>query len=278
MYEGVYSYHLALGADQVGTIKTVADNTGDLIKELQYDSFGNLLEDSNPRFYLPLGFAGGILDRHTGFVRFGWRYYMPEAGRFTAPDPARWAGGDPDLYDYCVDDPIGKIDPQGLEPGGAGGIWDSITSPFSPGEAQAAELVTDMDAGTTTFDPRPEDPDGKPLTIPTRNVVTRNSDPGANDPFATDDVRVIQTMPGKKQIPFGPNGAYIDTYDPRGRDIHGGGSCNKTLEEATKPRQQWCPTQGCTRGKNEDVINMGKAILEWQKRHPNKKIPYERKN
>lgn len=118
VYEGGYSYRLALGADQVGTIKTVADDTGYLIKELQYDSFGNQLEDSNPGFYLPLGFAGGIRDRHTGLVRFGWRYYMPEAGRFTAPDPARWTGGDPDLYDYCVDDPIGKVDPQGLEPGG----------------------------------------------------------------------------------------------------------------------------------------------------------------
>lgn len=265
VHDGCYSYDLALGADQVGTIKTVADDTGYLIKELRYDSFGNQLDDSNPGFHLPLGFAGGIRDRHTGLVRFGWRYYMPEAGRFTAPDPARWTGGDPDLYDYCVDDPIGKVDPQGLEPGWMGGLWDSFTSLFSPGEAQAAELVTDMGAGTTTFDPRPEDPDGKPLTIPTRNVVTRNSDPGANDPFTTDDVRVIQKMPGDKQISFGPNGAYIDTYDHRGRDIHGGGSCNKTLEEATKPRQQWCPTQGCTRGQNEDVINMGKAILEWQK-------------
>ena len=116
VYEGGYSYHLPLGADQVGTIKTVADDTGYLIKELQYDSFGNLLEDSNPRFHLPLGFAGGTLERHTGFVRFGWRYYMPEAGRFTAPDPARWGGGDPDLYDYCVDDPIGKVAPLGLRP------------------------------------------------------------------------------------------------------------------------------------------------------------------
>lgn len=114
VHEGGYSYTCALGADQVGTIKTVVDSTGYLIQERQYDSFGNLLRDTNPSFFLPQGFAGGILDRRTGLVRFGRRDYMPEIGRFTAPDPARWTGGDPDLYDYCVDDPIHLIDPLGL--------------------------------------------------------------------------------------------------------------------------------------------------------------------
>ena len=148
VYEGGYSYRLALGADNVGTIKTVADDTGYLIKELQYDSFGNQLEDSKPGFYLPLGFAGGIRDRHTGLVRFGWRYYMPEAGRFTAPDPARWAGGDPDLYDYCVDDPIGKIDPQGLEPEGAEESSNQVA-------ADQVKLIP-HDKLYWTFKPKPE--------------------------------------------------------------------------------------------------------------------------
>ncbi|GAB6178140.1 hypothetical protein JCM16814_30310 [Desulfobaculum senezii] len=114
--EGGYTYDCALGVDQVGTIKTVADSTGDLIRQIQYDSFGNVLSDSNPQFFLPIGFAGGVHDRHVGLIRFGWRYYMPEAGRFTAPDPARWCGGDPDLCDYCVDNPITQIDPLGLKP------------------------------------------------------------------------------------------------------------------------------------------------------------------
>jgi len=148
VHEGGYSYCLALGADQVGTVKTVADDTGYLIKELQYDSFGNLLDDSNPRFYLPLGFAGGIRDRHTGLVRFGWRYYMPEAGRFTAPDPARWAGGDPDLYDYCVDDPIGKVDPLGLEPESA----DENSNQVADGQVK----LIPHDKLYWTFKPRPE--------------------------------------------------------------------------------------------------------------------------
>ena len=56
------------------------------------------------------------MDRDTGLVRFGWRYYLPEVGRFIAPDPARWRGGDPDMYDYCIDNPVSKVDPLGLAP------------------------------------------------------------------------------------------------------------------------------------------------------------------
>ena len=51
----------------------------------------------------------------TGFVRFGYRDYDPAVGRFTAKDPARDLRGDGDLWDYCVDDPVSCIDPEGLK-------------------------------------------------------------------------------------------------------------------------------------------------------------------
>lgn len=54
------------------------------------------------------------MDEHTGFVRFGYRDYDPQTGRFTAQDPARDLRGDADLYNYCVDDPVSCNDPQGL--------------------------------------------------------------------------------------------------------------------------------------------------------------------
>ena len=76
--------------------------------------FGNKLSDSFPELSFPLGFAGGLVDECTGFIRFGYRDYDPQTGRFTAQDPARDLRGDADLYDYCVDDPVSCIDPQGL--------------------------------------------------------------------------------------------------------------------------------------------------------------------
>ncbi|UZP66864.1 RHS repeat-associated core domain-containing protein [Desulfovibrio mangrovi] len=79
-----------------------------------YDSFGNVLSDSNEWLYMPIGFAGGLPDRYTGFVRFGYRDYDPFVGRFTARDPLGDTGGDHDLWDYCVDDPVNANDPLGL--------------------------------------------------------------------------------------------------------------------------------------------------------------------
>ncbi|HEU6437975.1 MAG TPA: RHS repeat-associated core domain-containing protein [Nitratidesulfovibrio sp.] len=104
-----------IGCDQVGTPKVLLDPDGRVVKRMEYDSFGNPLLDTCPYFFLPLGFAGGLADRHTGLVRFGFRDYDPRTGRFTAPDPLGDTGGDHDPYDYCVDDPVSAFDPLGLE-------------------------------------------------------------------------------------------------------------------------------------------------------------------
>jgi uncharacterized protein RhaS with RHS repeats len=47
-------------------------------------------------------------------VRFGFRDYDPDVGRWTAKDPIFFAGGSADLYGYCLNDPINIIDPNGL--------------------------------------------------------------------------------------------------------------------------------------------------------------------
>jgi RHS repeat-associated protein len=85
-----------------------------VVKRITYDSFGNILEDTNASFTIPFGFAGGLQDRDTGLVRFGYRDYDPEVGRWTAKDPIGFNGGDTDLYGYVVNNPVGVVDPEGL--------------------------------------------------------------------------------------------------------------------------------------------------------------------
>ena len=99
--------------DQVGSLRVLADAAGNIVKRIDYDSFGNVLYDSNAGFAVPLGFAGGLQDRDTGLVRFGFRDYDPDIGRWTSKDPIFFAGGDSDLYGYCLSDPIGLADPEG---------------------------------------------------------------------------------------------------------------------------------------------------------------------
>ena len=72
-------------------------------------------------------------DRDTGLVRFGYRDYDPETGRWTAKDPIGFAGGDTDLYGYCLNDPVNLIDPYGL--------IDSVTVNFY--KAIAAEKLAE---------------------------------------------------------------------------------------------------------------------------------------
>ena len=107
---------LLCGCDQVGTPKLFTQYNGKLVKKIRFDSFGNILHDSMPQLPVPVGFAGGLYDPDTGLVRFGYRDYDTGTGRFTCPDPLGDTGGDHDLYEYCVDDPVTMNDPAGLFP------------------------------------------------------------------------------------------------------------------------------------------------------------------
>jgi len=112
MTRGGATYYLTY--DQVGSLRVVADSAGNVVKRIDYDSFGNIVADTNPSFDMPFGFAGGLHDRDTGLIRFGFRDYDPDIGRWTAKDPIGFAGGDTDLYGYCLSDPVNRIDAVGL--------------------------------------------------------------------------------------------------------------------------------------------------------------------
>ena len=95
-------------------LRVVSGASGNVVKRIDHDSFGNIISDTDPAFEVPFGFAGGLHDRDTGLVRFGYRDYDPNTGRWTAKDPIIYAGGDTDLYGYVLNDPINFIDPYGL--------------------------------------------------------------------------------------------------------------------------------------------------------------------
>lgn len=131
----------AVVTDSVGSPLAVYDATGAARKRIRYDAFGQTVADSDPSFYLPIGFAGGLTDPLTGLVRFGYRDYDPSTGRWTAKDPLLFAGGQGNLYSYVADDPVNNRDPRGL----ASDAVCRDTSPtagggpgFSPAQPEAA--------------------------------------------------------------------------------------------------------------------------------------------
>jgi len=100
--------------NQIGSLRAVVDSNGLIVKRIDYDSFGNVILDSDPSFRIPIGFAGGLYDPDTGLVRFGLRDYDPSIGRWMAKDPIDFAGGDYNLYRYVGNSPVNVVDPYGL--------------------------------------------------------------------------------------------------------------------------------------------------------------------
>jgi RHS repeat-associated protein len=144
MTRGGGTYYLTY--DQVGSLRVVADSVGNVVKRINYDSFGNIIADTNEDFTIPFGFAGGLHDRDTGLVRFGYRDYDPDVGRWTAKDPIFFAGGDTDLYGYVLNDSVNLLDHLGLK------VYGTIT--ISGGGALAVFggeggtiIAIDMDSG-----------------------------------------------------------------------------------------------------------------------------------
>ncbi len=101
--------------DHLGSPRLVVNAaTGEVAQRMDYDEFGNVLQDTSPGFQ-PFGFAGGLYDRHTKLVRFGARDYDAETGRWTAKDPILFQGGQANLYEYVQNDPINGMDSSGMQ-------------------------------------------------------------------------------------------------------------------------------------------------------------------
>ncbi len=109
--QGGATYHIV--SDHLGSPRLVVDGSGAIEKQIDYDSFGNVINDTNPGVYLCFGFAGGMTDPDHELIRFGARDYQPSTGRWTAKDPIFFTGG-LKLYGYVGNDSVNSKDPNGL--------------------------------------------------------------------------------------------------------------------------------------------------------------------
>jgi len=107
---GLYFYHF----DKAGNTIALTDQGGNISAAYAYDPFGKVSNStvSTPN---PFTYVGqfGVMDEGGGFFFMKNRYYDSTAGRFLQKDPIGLYGGT-NLYRYAGNNPIERIDPEGL--------------------------------------------------------------------------------------------------------------------------------------------------------------------
>jgi RHS repeat-associated protein len=100
--------------DQVGSITALVNSAGQVINQVTYDSFGNVLTQTNPAASDRYLFTGREYDSETGLYYYRARYYSPSTGIFISQDPLSFAAGDANLTRYVGNMPTMFSDPFGL--------------------------------------------------------------------------------------------------------------------------------------------------------------------
>jgi RHS repeat-associated protein len=130
--------------DHLGTPQKLLDNAGNVVWAAHYESFGHaqvevaLIENN-------LRFPGQYYDVETG-LHYNWhRYYDPIGGRYSSVDPLLFGGGDINLYEYVLNDPVNLIDPTGE-------IWHVVV-PIAAGVLAALWVADAIMTANILLDP-----------------------------------------------------------------------------------------------------------------------------
>ncbi|MGP0063971.1 MAG: RHS repeat-associated core domain-containing protein [Isosphaeraceae bacterium] len=100
--------------DKLGSVRDIVSTTGTDLDHIVYDSFGNILSQSDSANGDRFMFAGMEYDSATGQYYDRARYFDEVIGRFMSEDPKGFVAGDNDLYRYVENGPTNEVDPSGL--------------------------------------------------------------------------------------------------------------------------------------------------------------------
>ena len=111
MLQGDQAY--VIHTDHLGTPRVVSDEQGDIRWQASYTPFGKAII-TQADIDLPLRFPGQYADAESGTHYNYLRDYDPGLGRYLRSDPIGLGGGI-NTYAYVASNPLGAIDPLGLQ-------------------------------------------------------------------------------------------------------------------------------------------------------------------
>ncbi|XP_055907187.1 teneurin-m isoform X3 [Eupeodes corollae] len=106
-----------VATDQNGSPLAFFDLNGTIVKEVKRTPFGKVIKDTNPDFYVPVDFHGGLLDPSTKLIYTEGRHYDTTVGQWMTPTWETLATDmslptDVFIYRFHNNDPINPNDPQ----------------------------------------------------------------------------------------------------------------------------------------------------------------------
>jgi len=148
--------------DRLGSVRQIVDGAGTILDDISYDSFGNVLSETDPSQGDRFKFTGREYSPELGIYYYRARWYDPSAGRFISQDPIGFSAGDVNLYRYVGNAPGDATDPLGKSPtlisggigagvgavvGGAIGWWNGSGFWSGAGHGFVIGGVTGLTAG-----------------------------------------------------------------------------------------------------------------------------------
>ena len=100
--------------DANGNVTDLVGTNGEFLAQYQFDPYGNTISKTGALADVnPFRFSTKYLDAETGLYYYGYRFYMPETGRWASRD---WMGifGGPNVLSFNLNDPISLYDVLGL--------------------------------------------------------------------------------------------------------------------------------------------------------------------
>jgi RHS repeat-associated protein len=102
-------------ADRLGTVSDLVDNSGSVVNHITYDSFGQVVSQTDPSVVFRYGYTGREQDNDTGLDYYRARYYDAGVGRFISEDPIGFEAEDTNFYRYVSNNSVNLTDSSGYK-------------------------------------------------------------------------------------------------------------------------------------------------------------------